>query len=121
MLDWEAFDKLSAWTFDSILPGANLLFSWSARRMYSRHRLQTLKLRMLVSMKSFAKNGGWIDALGTMLYLSRIRQGMSTISKKRRHWLTEQSATSGQAGGFLDDYEKQTELNALARLAPSRH
>ena len=39
-------------------------------------------------MKSSAKSGGGIDESEATLYLSRTRQGMSTISKERPYWLT---------------------------------
>jgi hypothetical protein len=41
-------------------------------------------------MKSSANSGGRIDASETTLYLSRTRQGVSTILKERRYWLTQQ-------------------------------
>lgn len=51
-------------------------------------------------MKLSATWGGRLDAFGTTLYLSRTRQGDSTISKERRYWLTllneRRAARTGQ-------------------------
>jgi hypothetical protein len=48
-----------------------------------------LELRIFESMKSSAKSGGEIDESGATLFLSRTRQGISTISKERPYWLTQ--------------------------------
>jgi hypothetical protein len=42
------------------------------------------------AMKSSARSGGRLDASGTRLYSSFTRQVLSTISKERRYWLTQQ-------------------------------
>jgi hypothetical protein len=55
-----------------------------------RGGLQTLELRMFEPMESSANSDGRIDASGTTLYLSRTRQGISTISNERPYWLTQQ-------------------------------
>jgi hypothetical protein len=48
-----------------------------------------LELRIFESMKSSAKSGGEIDESEATLFLSRTRQGISTISKERPYWLTQ--------------------------------
>ena len=47
-----------------------------------------MELRIFESMKSSAKSGGEIDESEATLFLSRTRQGISTISKERPYGLT---------------------------------
>ncbi len=54
-----------------------------------RSGLQTMELRMFWSMKSSAKSGGRLDESEATLYLSRTRQGISTISNERPYRLTQ--------------------------------
>ena len=57
---------------------------------------------MFESVKSSANSDGGIDASGTTLYLSRTRQGVSTISKERSYWLTQLNVRrAAQTGMFL--------------------
>src|ERR1039457_3880181 len=47
-------------------------------------------------MKSSASNGGRLDASETRRYLSRTRQGVSVVSKERRHWHTQTLTTRNE-------------------------
>ena len=60
-------------------------------------------------MESSANSGGRLDASGTTLYLSRTRQGVSTISKERPYWLTQQSQHEMR--------ERQSSMNAKTTLS----
>jgi hypothetical protein len=87
--DRKSCNKLIEFCFDSYLPCANLYSSRFAGRLQTR-RAQALELNASGVMNSSADSGGGIDESWTALYLSRTRQGDSTISKERRHWLTRQ-------------------------------
>ena len=88
-VDWKSYNKLIAFTVDANLPGANLYLSRFARRSQTR-RAQTLEVRISRVMKSSANSGGGVDAPGTVLDLSRTRQGESITSKERRYCLPQQ-------------------------------
>ena len=88
--EWKSCNKLIVFAVDANSPGANLHLSRFARWRQT-WRAQTLEVNTSGVMKSSVNSGGGIDASGTVLELSRTRQGESTASKERRYRPTHQS------------------------------
>ena len=97
--EWKSCNKLIVFAVDANSPGANLHLSRFAHWRQTR-RAQTLEVNTSGVMKSSVNSGGGVDASGTVLELSRTRQGESTASKERRYWLT-QTSQHGMRGRSL--------------------